>query len=120
MKKIILVFFGVLVFSCIKKSETTFVIQPERVLLVITENTTENQLKDIALKLKTEKNILFDFSKTDFYENGKINELNFEVDCNDGYKGSAKSSGMILKRKNSGFLRDYRPKSKKPFVIGAM
>jgi hypothetical protein len=46
--------------------------------------------------------------------------LNLEVDCNDGFKGIAKSSGVILKAKNSGFSRDYSENSKVPFVIGAM
>jgi hypothetical protein len=42
------------------------------------------------------------------------------VDCNDGFKGTATSSGVILKNKNSGFSRDYAENSKVPFIIGAM
>jgi hypothetical protein len=90
------------------------------VFLIITENTTEIELTKIASEFKAEKNITVDFSKTEFTENGKIKTLNFEVDCNDGFKGSATSSGVILKAKNSGFSRDYSENSKVPFVIGAM
>jgi uncharacterized protein YxeA len=120
MKKIILVLVGILIISCSKESETKYSTDSEKVFLIITENTTESELTKIASDFKTEKNIIFDFSKTEFSENGKIKTLNFEVDCNDGFKGTATSSGVILKNKNSGFSRDYAENSKVPFIIGAM
>ena len=120
MKKIILVLVGILIMSCSKESETQYSTDSEKVFLIITENTTESELTKIASDFKTEKNIVFDFSKTEFSENGKIKTLNFEVDCNDGFKGTATSSGVILKNKNSGFSRDYAENSKVPFIIGAM
>ena len=120
MRKIILVLIGILIISCSKESETKYSTDSEKVFLIITENTTEIELTKIASEFKAEKNITVDFSKTEFTENGKIKTLNFEVDCNDGFKGSAKSSGVILKAENSGFSRDYSENSKVPFVIGAM
>ena len=120
MKKIILILIGILVLSCSKESNTKYTTDSEKVFLVITENTTENELIKIASEFKTVKNIKVDFSKTEFLENGKIKTLNLEVDCNDGFIGNATSTGDILKSKNSGFLRDYSKDAKVPFVIGAM
>ncbi|MCL5247732.1 hypothetical protein M4I21_18105 [Cellulophaga sp. 20_2_10] len=120
MKKTILVLVGILILSCSKESETKYSTDSEKVFLIITENTTESELTKIASEFKTDKNIIVDFSKTEFSENGKIKNLNLEVDCNDGFKGTAKSSGIILKGKNSGFSRDYAKNSEIPFVIGAM
>jgi hypothetical protein len=42
------------------------------------------------------------------------------VNCNDGFEGTAISSGVILKSKNSGFSQDYAENSTTPFIIGAM
>ncbi|MET6991642.1 hypothetical protein [Sediminicola arcticus] len=120
MKKIILVLIGILILSCSKESETKYSTDSEKVFLIITENTTKTELTNIASAFKAEKNITVDFSKTKFKENGEIEHLNLEVDCNDGFKGTATSTGVILKTKNSGFSRDYSENSKVPFVIGAM
>lgn len=120
MKKIILVLVGIIAMSCSKESQTKYSTESERVYLIVTENTTKAELTKIASEFKSEKNIAVDFSKTEFSENGKIIKLNLKVDCNDGFRGIAESTGKILKTKNSGFLRDYSEGSKKPFVIGAM
>lgn len=120
MKKIILVLLGILILSCSKESETKYSTDSEKVFLIITKNTTETELTKIASEFKTEKNIIVDFSKTEFYENGKIKNLNLKVDSNDGFIGTTRSTGIILKNKNSGFSRDYAENSKVPFVIGAM
>ncbi|ALM08354.1 hypothetical protein SB49_11450 [Sediminicola sp. YIK13] len=120
MKKIILVLIGISIISCSKESETKYSTDSEKVFLIITENTTETELSNIASEFKAKKNITIDFSKTEFTENGKIKNLSLEVDCNDGFKGTATSSRVILKAKNSGFSRDYSENSKVPFVIGAM
>jgi uncharacterized protein YxeA len=120
MRKLILVLIAILMLSCSKESETKYTTDSENVFLIITENTTETELKQIASEFQTERNISIDFSKTEFHKNGTIKNLNLEVDCNDGFKGIAKSSGLILKTKNSGFSRDYSENSETPFVIGAM
>ncbi|RTY76029.1 hypothetical protein [Flavobacterium sp. LS1R10] len=120
MKKIILVLVGILILSCSKESETKYATDSEKVFLIITENTTEKELTKIASEFKTEKDIIIDFSKTKFSKNGKIKTLNLAVDCNDGFKGTATSSEVILKSKNSGFSRDYAVNSKVSFIIGGM
>ena len=120
MKKIILVLIGILIISCSKESETKYSTDSEKVFLIITENTTETELEKISSEFKAEKNITVDYSKTEFKEDGAIKNLYLKIDCNDGFKGIAKSTGVILKAKNSGFSRDYSKNSKAPFVIGAM
>jgi hypothetical protein len=120
MKKIILVLVGILILSCSKELETKYSTDSEKAFLIITAKTTESELKKIASEFKTEKDIIIDFSKTEFSENGIIKTLNLKVDCNDGFKGTATISGVILKIKNAGFSRNYAENSKAPFMIGAM
>jgi len=120
MKKLILILIGILAISCAKEPETKYSTDSEKVFLIITENTTENELTKIAYEFKTQNNITVNFSETEFSKNGTIKNLSLDVDCNDGFKGKATSSGIILKAKNSGFSRDYAKDSKIPFVIGAM
>lgn len=120
MKHIIIVLISIVMLSCSKESQTKYTTDSQKVYLIITENTTETELIAIASKFKEEKNIVIDISQTEFRKNGTIKNLHLEVDCNDGFKGVAKSSGLILKNKNSGFSRNYREGSKVPFVIGAM
>ena len=72
MKKIILMLVGILLLSCSKESETKYSTDSEKVFLIITENTTESELTKIASEFKAEKDIIVDFSKTEFTENGKI------------------------------------------------
>ena len=120
MKKILLALMGILAMSCSKTSETTYSTDSEKVFLIITQHTTEAELINIASEFKTKKNITVDFSKSEFTENGEIKNLRLEIDCHDGFKGTASSSGQILKKRNSGFSRDYSENAKTPFVIGAM
>jgi uncharacterized protein YxeA len=120
MRKIIFVLLGLLILSCSKESETKYSTDSEKVFLIITENTTETELKKIASEFKVKKNILVDFSKTEFSKNGKIKNLSLEVDCNDGFKGTSSCSGVLLKLKNFGFERDYAENSGVPFGIGAI
>lgn len=120
MRRLLIVLLGLIILGCSKESETKYSTESEKVYLLITENTTRNELTKIAAEFKRKRNIILDFSKTEFSEYGKIEKLNLEVDCNDGFRGIAISSGKILKSKNSGFSRDYTKDSKVPFVIGAM
>ena len=106
--------------SCAKESETTYSTNSEKVFLLITENTTESELIKIAAEFKSERNITVDFSETEFYGNGKIENLKLQVDCNDGFKGNVNVAGEVLEIKNSGFVRDYSKKAERPFSIGAI
>lgn len=106
--------------SCIKPRETEYSTSSEKAFLVITNATTQFELTKIAAEFKTERNIDVDFSKTKFSSDGTIKKLDFEVNCNDGFRGDATSTAEILQTKNSGFSRNYRKNGKDAFVMGAM
>lgn len=118
MKKLILILVGILTLSCSKESKTKYSIHSEKVFLVITKTSTEDELMKIASEFKVKKNIKIDFSKTEFSENGKIENLDLQVDCNDGFKGNTQSSGLLLLTKNYGFFRDYSENPEVPFMVG--
>ena len=120
MKNVILVLIGILTLSCSKRSDTHYSTNSEKVFLIITENTTETELTKIVSEFIEEKNIIIDFSGTEFTKGGKIRTVNLNVDCNDGFKGTAKSSSAMLEGQKFGFSRDYTKNAKSPFVIGAM
>jgi hypothetical protein len=92
----------------------------DQVMLVITQNTTKEELEQIALEVKEKRNIDLDYSKSTFTANGRISEVKLEVDCNDGFKGSTQCSATVLKFQNIGFLRDYGANSDPVFHIGSM
>ena len=121
MKKIgsILIFMMVLI-SCLKESQTQYSIDEDQVFLVITQNTTKEELAKIAAELKQKKNIDIEYSNSKFKASGKISELKLEVDCNDGFKGSTHCSGNTLKFPHLGYLRDYRADRDEVFHIGVM
>ena len=106
--------------SCIKESQTQYSIDEDQVYLVITQNTTKEELAKIAVELKERKNIDLDYSNSLFQANGKISELKLTVDCNDGFKGSTNCTSGALKLRNMGFLRDYQSESETTFHIGPM
>lgn len=122
MKKIILLLVCISTFSCTKTEagKTSYSTDSEKVFLIITENTTKEELTKIATEFKLVKNIDIDFAETEFYNNGKVKNLNLEVDCNDGYKGYAKNFGTTFRLNNSGFIRDYSENAEIPWSIGTM
>jgi dihydrodipicolinate reductase len=75
MKKIVLLIVWILILSCSKVSQTKYSTDSEKVFLIITENTTESELTKIASEFKKEKDIIIDFSKTEFWiDNNNRNE----------------------------------------------
>lgn len=121
MKKPLFLFVCLLFLTgCLKESQTQFSIGEDQVFLVITPNTTKEELAQIAIELKEKKNIDMDYSKSTFSADGKISEVNLEVDCNDGFKGSTHCSATALKYKNVGFVRDYTAEGDTVFHIGVM
>ncbi|WP_396596016.1 PspC domain-containing protein [Dokdonia sp. R86516] len=84
----------------------------------ITEKTTRKQLASARKQLKDAKNIDIDFSQSSFYQNGVIKSLTLSVECNDGYNGKLTKWTSNLKNYKTGFVRDYRKTTSKPFVIG--
>ena len=106
--------------SCSTSSETVFSSSPEKAYLIISNNTTEDELKSIALELKENNNIDFDASGSEYNPNGSIKSFNFTIDCNDGYKGKAKIAVSNFNTNKSGFIRDYSENAATPFKFGSM
>ncbi|SEB35976.1 Phage shock protein PspC (stress-responsive transcriptional regulator) [Tenacibaculum sp. MAR_2009_124] len=75
--------------------------------LVVTEETTRNELKKLARWFKNRKNIDIDFSKSTFFDNGKIKTYKIEVDCNDGFNGKSTSKNTVIGIGKHGFIRNY-------------
>ncbi len=120
MKNAALFLLTIFLVSCAKDSETTYSTSADNAFLSITRNTTESELVKIAAQFKLDRNISIDFSDSEFGENGKIQNLKLEVDCNDGYNGHVKVSGAALQLKNSGFRRDYSENAEQAFSIGVI
>ncbi len=75
--------------------------------LVVTKETTKNELEKLARWFKNRKNIDIDFSESTFYDNGKIKAYKIEVDCNDGFKGKSASKNTRIGIGKHGFIRNY-------------
>ena len=75
--------------------------------LIITKETTKNELRKLARWFKNRKNIDIDFSESTFFDNGKIKTYSLKVDCNDGNKGNTASKGIIINNGKHGFVRNY-------------
>lgn len=87
--------------------------------LIITKETTRNELKKLARWFKDRKNIDIDFSESSFYDNGKIKTYSLKVDCNDGFKGKTKklTKSIIVGNRKHGFTRSYNENDSITFKI---
>lgn len=112
---------GALIFSsCATSSKKTiFNISKEEVLVKICVNTSKSELENIQSSLKEVKNIDFDFSKTTFSSDNKIDQLDFVVKGPEGYTGHINAE-LYMTDEYHGFRRDYRKNASKPFQCGAM
>ena len=62
----------------------------------------------------SKKNITLTYLQLAFSEEGNLTEVEFKVDCNDGFTGSAWSD-KLAQGKRTGFYRDYSEDSLSPF-----
>ena len=76
----------------------------------------QQDLMNIKAELGAQK-ILLEYTHMKFDDSGHLVELDFTVDCQDGFKGSAKSLA-VPSDFSFGFVRDYRDSSTIPFQIG--
>jgi hypothetical protein len=79
-----------------------------------------SQMKiDDLVKIKSDlsqKEIVLNYRKLEFDENGKLCLINFYVDCKDGFKGGAEST--LSNQRRFGFYRDYSKDVATPFEAG--
>jgi len=97
-------------------TEKWLTITDERIELIFNSEMKSDDL-DLIQKKLAEKNITIDFTKEEYDKEGYLMKVTFEVDCNDGFSGSA-SSRWLTKRSNLGFYRDYRSEAIKVFGTG--
>lgn len=62
------------------------------------------------------RHIALNYTKIEYNDNGQLISLKFNVDCNDGFKGSGYTDNL-LNRKQFGFYRDYSESSTSKFGI---
>lgn len=77
---------------------------------------TKTDLKNIQEELKSMK-IVIEYTQMAFNADGRLTELEFTVDCQDGFMGSAKSDN-IPSDLSFGFIRDYRDGAASAFLVG--
>jgi hypothetical protein len=91
----------------------------ERVEVVFTKKQTNEDLINIKKDLST-KGISIDFIKLEFDSFKCLCEIDFYVNCNDGFKGKAKCNFKLNPPKKFGFYRDYSKNAKSPFRCGSL
>jgi hypothetical protein len=77
-----------------------------------------NDLVKIKLDL-AEAGITIQYRLLEFDDHGGLKSLDFRVDCNDGFSGSAKNT-EIINQTRWGFFRDYRENVESPFGTGGL
>ena len=117
---IIICVLSLMLLSCTKPKKTIFILNDNYVSLKIASGTTRQELEKISAKLLKEKNIKIDFSKSTFKKNGLIRDLKLEVDCQDGYSGTAEATNEALQTDYYGFERTYNKVSDSSFSTGQL
>ncbi len=92
------------------------IIEGKLVDITFNSRLSEEDLQDIKSRL-AKIDISIEYSQLKFNKKGKLKGLKFDVNCNDGFSGSA-SSPNITKRLHVYFYRDY-VNEKTPFGTGA-
>lgn len=92
------------------------IIKEGRIEVIFNRLTKFNDLVKIKLDL-AEKGITLEYKKLEFDENGGLLSINFNVDCNDGFKGSSQNLNLTNQNK-FGFYRDYSKTSTSAFGTG--
>lgn len=77
-----------------------------------------NDLVKIKLDL-AEAGITIQYRVLKFDDQGGLRALDFKVDCNDGFSGSADNMA-ITNQTHWGFFRDYRKDVERPFGTGGL
>ena len=79
---------------------------------------TQSDLMNIKAELGAQK-ILLDYTHTAFDADGRLTELAFTVDCQDGFKGNASTKHVpSAGEPKFGFFRDPRPGAVTAFQAG--
>jgi hypothetical protein len=111
MQKILALFAFVLLALPVLNAQNT-----RKVEVFFQHSHSKTDLMNIKAELRAQK-ILIDYTHMAFDDNGHLTELEFSVDCQDGFKGTA-SSTDIPGDFSFGFIRDFRPGATTAFSLG--
>ena len=87
--------------------------------IIFNNKFTSEDLTKIKDELKS-KGITLIYNKLEFGLDRHLTSIDFTVDCNDGFKGSAGGHPLTNKNFEVGFYRDYSKNSKSAFGAGYM
>ena len=92
-----------------------------KIEVAFTNTLTFDSLVYIKNDLRT-KGISVNYKKIEFDENNRLQAIECEVDCNDGFKGSFAIGSLNSQNKNKkiGFYRDYSKNAAIPFGTGGL
>jgi hypothetical protein len=112
--------FSLLLFltACQPKDLPTVFSQSEGyAILKVSHKTTKDELTSIADKLKIQA-VEMDFSKSEFFDDGKLRNLKLSVITPEGNRGATSADQVTLQFKYFGFI--YNKKGGTAFQIGTM
>lgn len=113
---IVLVFFIVSGFENSETPKNDDDTNNERIEVIFNSTLKFNDLVKIKLDM-AEKGISLMYRELKFNKNGKLISIDFKVDCNDGFSGSAHQNSLSTQSK-IGFYRDYSDNTSSPFGTG--
>ncbi len=88
----------------------------DRIEVLFTRNMSFNDIVKVKLDM-AERGITLNYKLLRFDDEGRLMSISYEVDCHDGFKGSAVNH-RIGYNDRFGFYRDYRSESSSPFGTG--
>jgi len=93
----------------------------DRIQVAFTNEFTLDSLVFIKNDLET-RGITINYKKIEFDDNKRLQSIECEVDCNDGYKGSFSINYLNTqnKERRTGFYRDYSKNAKSTFGTGSI
>lgn len=116
---ILTILITIFIFSCAQVAKTEYSTAETKAYLKVTSNTTESELKTISDEFKQKRNIAVDYSKSTFFDDGRIKDLVLKVNNNE-ISGEVSSSSADLKIKSCGFVIDYSKEGKQSIYTGGL
>lgn len=103
-----------------KELPTSVVMNDEFIEVKLSHQTTKDEMLKIQSDAKAKYNLNFDFSKSSFFDDGKLRTLNLAVVSEAGSKGTTTADLMTLQNKYFGFMINLDPNAGTSMKIGTM
>lgn len=102
----------------VSKTHPSLIEKSHKIEVIFNNKTNFKQLVQIQKQLH-KRNIDLVYKELEFDENNGLIKIDFKVNCNDGFKGSA-ASDHLTNNSMFGFFRDYSKGAKSPFGTGGL